>query len=438
MFSQTKKPASRKVHRFIAVLLTAVLMLSCAACGGDANSNEPSLASSSNISNEPSSISNDNISNENGTLSGGNHGKVIAVYASNNHSAFITEDGRLWTVGGNGYGQLGRTSGAYSNDIVAMMDNVLQAALGEKHTAALKNDGSLWVWGDNYYGQLGNGKSGGEIDAYDEDIDSETPIKVLDEVVFIAANEYQTFAVKSDGSLWAWGYSGKIITSNVDDIVTEPAKVMDDVISVDIGGDITNGRFHAAVIKTDGSLWTWGNNQYYQLGDGTNNNKGAMETTKVAEDVAMVSIGRTHTLIIKNDGTLWGWGSNSDYILGDLKDDYVGVMTVITEPKFIMDNVVSVAASTDRTLVVKTDGSLWGCGKNDKQELGIDNGKGDTLVEALREVITIDNVAFIAAGKSYTFAIKNDGTLWGFGRNDRPLGLGSNLGNAILPTQIEF
>lgn len=156
------------------------------------------------------------------------------------------------------------------------MDNVLAVSCGGNHTAVIKTDGTLWMFGCNNTSQLGDGwgmdttgKSGFQCRT--------SPVKVLDDVVAVSCGWNNTAAIKSDGSLWIWGINGDGQLGNggtgnekyygSEAIQTVPTKIMDDVASVSVGWQ------HAAAIKTDGSLWTWGENRYGQLGNGGTGNE---------------------------------------------------------------------------------------------------------------------------------------------------------------------
>jgi hypothetical protein len=131
-------------------------------------------------------------------------------------------------------------------------------------------------------------------------------------VVAVALGVYRTCAIKQDGSLWCWGYSGsgQIMSSGV--------------VSVALGSG------HTCAIKQDGSLWCWGDNNYGQLGDGTNTDKNT-PVQIMASGVSSVAAGRHHTCAIKQDGSLWCWGFNYHGQLGD------GRWTWMSKPVYIMN-----------------------------------------------------------------------------------------------------
>jgi len=279
---------------------------------------------------------------------------------------------------------------------------------GVNHTLAMKTDGSLWAWGYNSDGELGDGTI----------IDKYTPVKVMENAQSVSGGDNHTLAIKNDGSLWAWGYNG---LGQLGDGTTidklAPIKVMDNVKSV------SAGAIHTVAIKNDGSLWAWGDNGYGQLGDGTRLENST--PIKVMNNVVSVSAGYSHTLAIKTDGSLWAWGYNYFGQLGD------GTRLDKLTPVKVMENVVSVSAGNDYTLAIKTDGSLWVWGYNHGGQLG-----DGTTINKYTSVKVMENVASVSASTSHTLAIKNDGSLWAWGGNwDGQLGDGTTI-TKLTPVKV--
>ncbi len=173
-------------------------------------------------------------------------------------------------------------------------------------------------------------------------------------------------------------------------------------------------------LKTDGTLWTWGHNFYGQVGDGTTNNRSTpvqIEGTYIA-----ISAAGAHSLALKSDGTLWAWGSNSNGQLGD------GTFNNRTRPVRVGSGFSAIAAGGDvfggHGVALKADGSLWSWGRNDQGQMG-----DSQFASRVVPVQVGMGYAAIAAGKSHTLAYKPDGTLWSWGAN-----LSGQLGNGSLST----
>ncbi len=296
-----------------------------------------------------------------------------------------------------------------------LVTNAKRVTTGGGHNLVVKADGSLWAWGRNDYGQLGNGEKGNsEFGDYHF-----TPVKIMDDVIQIAAGSTHTLAVKTDGSLWAWGYNsdGQMGNGKADFLVyTSPVKIMDDVVQV------AAGFGSSFAIKTDGSLWAWGNNYDAQLGDGTGEDKPT--PIKIMDGVTQVTAGYSHTLAIKTDGSLWAWGSNSN---GQLGNGESGSGKKQSTPIKIMDDVNQVAAGHSHTLAIKTDGSLWAWGSNSYGQLG----DGTTTPKTI-PIKIIDNISQISAGSSHSVAISSDNILYSWGINDYLGILVDGISNATL------
>ena len=166
------------------------------------------------------------------------------------------------------------------------------------HTCGIKEDNTLWCWGDNTYGQLGNGTLA----------HSSYPIKVGEDTyksVSIGAGYPYTCAIKSDDTLWCWGDNSN---GELGDGTTEgksvPVKISNDKWNL----VSANNKF-ACGIKEDNSLWCWGNNELSRLGDGTKNRR--LKPVKIGKGRwKSVSTGSFHSCGIKDNNSLWCWGMN--------------------------------------------------------------------------------------------------------------------------------
>ena len=161
----------------------------------------------------------------------------------------------------------------------------------------------LWTWGYNVHGELGDGTTTSRSSP-GTTAGGGTNWKQ------VAGRTYHTAAIKTDGTLWTWGYNGYgvlgdgTLTSRLSPITTAG------------GGtnwkQVSCGVFHTAAVKTDGTLWTCGYNGYGGLGDGTTTSRRSPGTTAGGgTNWKQVACGFAHTAAIKTDGTLWTWGSNA-------------------------------------------------------------------------------------------------------------------------------
>jgi alpha-tubulin suppressor-like RCC1 family protein len=297
----------------------------------------------------------------NGTNSGNNPNptpvnvasNVVAGAAGAGHSLFVTTNGRLWAMGYNGYGQLGNGTTINTNLPVSVASNVVAVAAGYFHSLFVKTNGTLWAMGYNNCGQLGNGTT----------TEANSPINVASNVVAVAAGYYHSLFVKTDGTLWAMGYntSGQLGNGTTTE-ANSPINVASNVVAV------AAGAMHSLFVKMDGTLWAMGYNFYGQLGDGITSygNSPNSLPINVASNVVAVAAGYYHSLFVKTDGTLWAMGDNQ---FGELGNGAT-IGQPIPTPINVASNVVAVAAGYEYSLFVKTDGTLWAMGENNYGQLG--------------------------------------------------------------------
>ena len=272
-------------------------------------------------------------------------------------------DGTLWTWGLNVSSQLGDGTATSKSSPVTTAGggtNWKQVASGAKHTAVIKTDGTLWTWGYNNFGGLGDGTA----------TNRSSPVTTAGGGTNwkqVACGGDQTAAIKTDGTLWTWGfneigYLGDGTTTNRSSPVTTAG-----------GGtnwkQVAGGYYHTAAIKTDGTLWIWGRNWPSGfLGDGTATDRSSPVTTAGGgTNWKQVACGLFHTAAIKTDGTLWTWGSNSYGKLGD------GTTISRSSPVTTAGggtNWKQVAGGYEYIAAIKTDGTLWTWGYNGYGQLG--------------------------------------------------------------------
>jgi len=161
------------------------------------------------------------------------------------------------------------------------LSGVTAISAGENHTVALKTDGTVWAWGSNTSGQLGDG-TGGE---YETSIIS-VQASSLTGVTAISAGEEHTVALKSDGTVWTWGYNKY---GQLGDGTKKTRKTPVRVTGLSDVTAISAGLYHTLALKTDETVWAWGANAGGQLGDGTTTNR------KIPVQVTGLNLGSTTT-----------------------------------------------------------------------------------------------------------------------------------------------
>ncbi len=255
------------------------------------------------------------------TAGGGTNWKQISVGRGDNYASFGTSmaavktDGTLWTWGSNYGAQLGTdsyTSRSSPGTTVGGGTNWKQVSVGRAEMAAVKTDGTLWTWGYNGSGQLGDGSQTARSSP-GTTAGGGTNWKQ------VAAGPFrQMAAVKTDGTLWTCGYNAH---GRLGDGTTTARSSFGTTVGGGTNWKEVGGGICSMAIKTDGTLWTWGRDSYGALGAGTNAVSRSSPGTTAGGGTDWKSVGKGATTgfyccaAIKTDGTLWTWGMNN---VGDL------------------------------------------------------------------------------------------------------------------------
>ena len=288
------------------------------------------------------------------------------------------------------------------------------------HNIGIKTNGTLWGWGWGDWGQLSN----------TTDFNEPSPIQIgtSNNWQFAVAGYYNAFSIKTDGSLWGTGRNdfGQLGIGN--------ANIVENLTQI---GTATNWKQIAPAdsftigLRLDGSLWGWGFNDYYQVGDGTLTTRYSPVQLGTATDWKMIaSCAARQGFALKNNGTLWGWGSNLTGMLGDSTVQTVPVPTQLNTDT----DWKSITLGYAHILAIKNNGTLWSWGGGDNGECG-DNLPLFYFRDTPQQVGT-DTWKVVAGGYFFSFGIKNNGTLWAWGKNDvGQLGDGTTT-NQAHPVQI--
>ena len=335
-----------------------------------------------------------------------------AVAAGADHTVALKADGTLWAWGSNQFGQLGTTPGINQPAPVQVGSDStwVEVSAGEFITVALKADGTLWASGLNSMGQLGNGAL----------VDQPAFVQVLNQgtsrYVAVSAGGEHVLALQADGSLWSWG-SNEFGQLGKGDVDTLPHATPVQIATTGTGWiAISGGGGHSAALQADGTLWTWGENNFGQLGDGTAAANRPQPVQVAGGDWARVSAGELHTLAVKTTGALYAWGNNADGQLGAIEPDVLPHATPlqITNHAGIF-HMVAVAAGPGHSLALKVTGEVFAWGDNALGALG----DGTTVSSTIPVLVAQDVVSWVGAepGVLHTVARRSDGSLWAWGDN---------------------
>ena len=296
--------------------------------------------------------------------------------------------------------------------------------------------GTLWAWGRNQYGQLGLGDT----------TSRSSPVQIGTDTdwarVAIGAQAYSGFAIKTDGTLYAWGQnsSGQLGLGDTTHR-SSPVQVgsLEDWFSI----SLSSGCILS--IKTDGTLWTWGNNSVGQMGVGdTTNTSSPVQVGSLTNwlhadfnetayangyPIMQTSVDQSNG-VIKSDRTVWMWGRNNDGELGQ------GDTTNTSSPVQVGSDTdwYSLAAPSYRGgASLRTDGTAWSWGDNNSGQLGI--GNTDDKSSPV-QVGSLTDWQMSSGGGVFGCAVKTDGTLWAWGNNTfGALGV-NNSTNYSSPVQV--
>ena len=278
---------------------------------------------------------------------------------------------------------------------VTGLTGVIQVSAGASQSLALRSDGTVWAWGRNDAGQVGNGTISPAQD---------TPVQVtgLTGVTKVSAGFRFSLALRSDGTVRAWGANqlgqlgnGTTVNSSVPVKVTGLSKVT----AISAGADSSLAARPGA---TTTSVLAWGGNSSGQLGDGTLTNR---TTPKLVSGIntpfiAGLAAGVDYATVLGTDGSVWGWGNDRSGQLGD-----ASASLPVTRPVNTIaagSGITQLAADSTTMVALKSNGTVLAWGDNSRGQLGI----GTTVhIVGPVQVTGLTKATQVAAGRASGFAI---------------------------------
>jgi alpha-tubulin suppressor-like RCC1 family protein len=330
---------------------------------------------------------------------------------------FLTSGGDLYCVGGFACGG----SAAVASPVL-MLRGVRNAAAGLFHAMALKQDGTLYVWGQNEYGQVGVGSNGRNNYVA-------TPTQILSGVASIAAGVWSSYAMKTDGTVWAWGYNGQgrdpqtssigslCTGDSVDRLVPAPVAALPNGAPI---AAIAAGGYNLFLKDASGQLYACGDNRGGKLGLGLDRETLPFTATPLAVPgvalsgtQAMLRVGMNNVAVASDGCELALNGYNGfDLIDPQSTQDFFNAFSTGGTLPWSCAKRAAIAAA-DRTAFFLGSTKVWGVGSNTEGELGT----GTSTPSPLQ--LPVSQVLELAAGHVHTLALRQDGTVWGWGDNQQ-------------------
>ncbi|MFC1742761.1 RCC1 domain-containing protein [Candidatus Riflebacteria bacterium] len=373
--------------------------------------------------------------------------KIAAGFA---HALLLKKDKTVWAWGYNGNYQLGIGNNSSQDNPVQVgvvppststsssststttgsgpLTDCIAVAGGGDHSLAIKSDGTMLAWGSNNDGQCGLG------DDSDSNVYFPTQVLNLTDVIAIAAGYYHSLAVKSDGTAWAWGSH--------------------DSGQLGIGGDADSYQYTPVQVGVAPPTSSSSSTTSSSSSTTTGAPPPAPNSILPISGVIAVAAGYEHSLALRSDGTVWAWGYDSSGQLGDGNDgnseEYfpvqVGVLdstttssssSSTTASSVPLTDVTAIAAGEGHSLALKSDGTVWAWGDNGYGQIG-QGGESSSKYYVPVQVAGLSDVVAIAAGYYSSFALKSDGTAWGWGNSSYDmLGAAAIDGENHTPVQIK-
>jgi alpha-tubulin suppressor-like RCC1 family protein len=234
------------------------------------------------------------------------------------------------------------------------------------YSIAADSKGVVWTWGYNYYGELGNGSDGTGNNQV-----APSPITGVSNIVSVAAGMAHTLALRADETVWAWGQDGVgqlgVGGANFDH-TNSPVQSMGltQIVAIAAGGN------YSVALDQNGMVWTWGQNDSGQLGNGGTVNTNLPTRVPGISNVIAIAGGWRHTIALKSDKKVWTWGYNDhgELGLGAGAPNSTNVPTLVPT----ISDIVSIAGGDSFTLAVKSNGQVYAWGWNSSGQLGASTG----------------------------------------------------------------
>nr|XP_027235587.1 X-linked retinitis pigmentosa GTPase regulator-like isoform X1 [Penaeus vannamei] len=306
-------------------------------------------------------------------------------------------------------------------------DVVVEIACGDEHTAVITETGRLFMIGSNDMGQLGLGST--------KTVHKPSCVKALkpEKALHVACGRAHTIVACGSGKVFCWGYNGDGQLGTDDQIDHQSPVLVMTLENSPVA--VAAGSAHSVVLADTGELYVWGSNAEGQLGLDSEEVFTPTVLT-LPEHVVGIACGYYHTVAITESGQTYTWGDTDHGKLGLAEDELLSHRQ--PQPVILPEKIVQIAAGSAHTLFLSESGAVYSCGLGNSGELGQGGGRLESWLPQLVNEPSSHTVVSISAGGNHSAAITDCGYLltWGCGRHGKLCQGEENFASQFCPLVV--